>query len=68
MYAEPTYREVSKEEFFASVGQMNVHPSIQGRYPYTALWMTPIGSIQGKTVDYIPEGKALPLTRYYARA
>ena len=68
MHVEPTWREVSKEEFFVTVGQLNVHLSIQGRYPYTALWNTPMGHVKGKTVDYIPEGKALPLTRYYAPA
>ena len=34
-------RAVTKEEFYAAVGRLNVHPQIQpGPYPYTSLWKT----------------------------
>ena len=64
-------RQVSKEEFFKIVGPQNVHPQIQNsNYPYTSLWKLQ-GSyasrevVVGKTVGVIPEGKALPITKYY---
>lgn len=31
-------RQVSKDEFFAKMNPLDVHPRIQGRYPYTSLW------------------------------
>ena len=50
------WRKVSKEEFFDSVKELNVHPEIQqGKFPYTSLWKTPIG-IVGKTVGVPPNG------------
>lgn len=58
-------KEVSKDEFFAVIGPQNVHPRIKGTYPYTCHFETPSSEIRGKTVDYIPDGEALPKTRYY---
>lgn len=51
--------EVTRKEFFQKIGKLDVHPSIVGSYPYTAIWKTPSGVERGKTVDYIPEGRAL---------
>jgi hypothetical protein len=31
-------REVSKDEFFATVGPLDVHPTIVTRFPYTSEW------------------------------
>lgn len=32
-------RPVTKDEFYAAIGNLNVHPQIQpGPYPYTSLW------------------------------
>lgn len=58
----PTYREVTKTEFFDAIDQLNVHPSPVGSFPYTFLWKTPRGSIKGKSVDRL--NPRLP-TRYY---
>ena len=60
------WREIPAEEFFDSVGSLNVHPQIQpGGYPYTSLWKTPMGQVKGKSVGhefgptryYVPEGR-----------
>lgn len=49
---------VTKDQFYASVGALNVHPHIlQGKYPYTMEWKTPSGQIMGKIV---PETGAYP--------
>jgi len=56
---------VSKKEFFAKVGVLNVHPQIQAPevYPYTELWKTPDGVVRGRTVG-LPDGG----TRYFIPA
>jgi hypothetical protein len=61
-------KEVTKEEFYKSVGPLNVHPHIIGNYPYTSIYQFPDRREHGRTVDYIPEGKALAETRYYLKA
>ena len=39
---------------------------VRGRFPYTVLFKyRATGTLFGKTVDYIPEGKALPESDYY---
>ncbi len=57
--------EVTKDEFYAAMGRMDVHPQPVGPYPYTSLFKTKSGEVLGKAVDYFPEGKALYETRYY---
>jgi hypothetical protein len=50
--------QTTKERFFATVGKMNVHPRIiNSKYPYTSDWMTPSGSLEGRTVDTVLNGK-----------
>lgn len=47
-------RQVSKDEFYAKVGPLNVHPQIQpGPHPYTCLWKLLSGDYRviGKSVD-----------------
>lgn len=61
---EPGWREVTKEEFFRVIGPQNVHPTPEGKYPYTSIYKTPSGRERGKSVGYIPEGKGLPEHRY----
>lgn len=59
-------REVSKDEFFATVGQMNVHPRIVGDYPYTSRFCSPDGIEYGRIVNALPEGRMWPvLSRYF---
>lgn len=58
-------REVSKDEFYAAMGPLNVTPVPTGPYPYTSLFKTPDGVTHGKAVGYYPEGSALPASRYF---
>jgi hypothetical protein len=46
------WHQISRDEFFSTVGKMNVHPQIQPpeKYPYISLWKTPMGQVTGKTV------------------
>jgi hypothetical protein len=45
------WKEVGAIEFYDVMGPLNIHPEIQpGRYPYTALWKTPLGEVRGETV------------------
>jgi hypothetical protein len=57
--------EVSKDEFFAGIGNQNVHPRIVGPWPYTSLFETPGREVRGKIVTIIPAGEALEVSRYY---
>lgn len=41
------FREVTREEFFRTVGQENVTPVPCGRYPYYNEWCTPDGYVRG---------------------
>ena len=62
-------RKVSKDEFYRSIGPLNVHPSIQhGNYPYTAIWKTQTGAQQvvGKTIGRTEGGRTV--TDYYLGA
>jgi hypothetical protein len=64
-YDEKKWREVTRDDFFATVGQLNVHPRIiSDGFPYTQDWNTPAGFIRGKSVDYILKGERLYRTQY----
>ena len=59
-------REVSKDEFFNTVGQLDVHPRPVGRYPYTSEWeMRHTRELKGRTVNSLPPGKGWPVTTTY---
>lgn len=58
------WREVTKEDFYSVIGPQNVHPRVEGKFPYTSIFVTPSGYERGKAIDYIPVGRALPETRY----
>ena len=58
------WREVSEAEFYRVIGPQNVHPSPQGKWPYTSLFQTPNREVRGKTVGYLPEGSGLEETQY----
>lgn len=45
------WREISRQEFFATVGKMDVTPYPHGRPPYTSNWKLRSGEIVGKVVD-----------------
>lgn len=59
-------RQVSKSEFYAAVGQLNVHPKIVSGFPYECQWIflnDPRGPLFGKTVDRVEGG--LTVTDYF---
>jgi hypothetical protein len=65
-------RQVTQEEFYEVInsGGLNVHPSIQGDYPYTSLWKfldyQKYGQVFGKSVGRYINGKnGLTTTDYY---
>lgn len=64
----PGWREVTKDEFYRAIGPQDVHPSPQGRWPYTSLFKTRAGVVRGKAEDYKPEGSGLTKTRYWLPA
>ena len=45
------FREVSEDQFFATVGQMDVHPRPVGPYPYTSHWKLRYGGTVGLSVS-----------------
>jgi hypothetical protein len=45
-----TTKQVTKDQFYAAIGPLNVHPCPIGEYPYTSEFKTPNGKIIGKTV------------------
>lgn len=53
-------RAVTKDEFFAAIGTLDVHPQIQpGPHPYTSLWkMRYGGGIVGKSVGRFEQGRS----------
>ena len=61
--------QVTKDQFYATVGQLNAHPHIVTSYPYTAEWriQDQVGyPMVGKTVDrYVNESKWPVETDYY---
>lgn len=59
--------EVTAKAFYDRIGPLDVNPYIQpGKYPYTSLWiLRDWRTVIGKSVGFIPEGKALEETRYY---
>ncbi len=63
-------RKVTSEEFYRKVGHLNVHPQIQGSWPYTSLWKLQgyqdAGRVVGKTVDVFKNGlNGLTRKEYY---
>jgi len=63
-------RKVTTEEFYRKIGPLNVHPQIQGSWPYTSLWKLidhrENGRVVGKSVDVFQNGvNGLTRTEYY---
>lgn len=49
-------RQVTKEQFYASVGSYNVHPYITSdKYPYTTEWRNSAGRVFGRMIPKIDE-------------
>lgn len=61
--------EVSKTEFYNSIGQLNVHPHIVSeKYPYTTEWRTPSGEVQGKSIPETGQYPHLYTKKYFILA
>lgn len=55
--------EVTKEQFFAKIGPLNVHPHIVGCYPYASEWRLQTGA--QAMVGWSRDGGTNEPTRYY---
>jgi hypothetical protein len=44
-------KEVTQEQFFKTIGPLNVHPHPVGNYPYTSIFLTPGRVEMGRIVD-----------------
>ena len=49
-------RETTKDEFFKFISPLNVHPSIEGKFPYTSIFKTPSGIERGRIVYSFTDG------------
>lgn len=63
-------RKVTIEEFYRKIERLNVHPQIQGSWPYTSLWKLQgyqdSGRIVGKSVAVFDNGRnGLTHNEYY---
>lgn len=60
-----TMQEVSKDTFYATIGEYNVHPYLSGAYPYTSEWHTPAGRIIGKVIPELDQRYAHLFTEHF---
>ena len=58
-------REVTEQEFFKTIGQLNCHPRPVGTWPYTSEFRTPNGVEVGRIVNTVEEGEVRPTSRYF---
>lgn len=58
-------RQVTQEEFYATIGPRDVHPHIVTPWPFVSIWRTPTREVLGRSEIYFPEGSALFKTRYF---
>ncbi len=56
-------REVTKEEFYATIGKLDCHPTPEGTYPYVSYFKLRDRTVVGKAVDEQVAGRIE--TRYY---
>ncbi len=62
-------KKVSRDEFYKTVGRLNVHPQIMTNYPYTSDWRLqsePMRQPVGRSVDRVEGG--VIVTDYYVAA
>lgn len=58
------HREVSKDEFFNAMNARDVIVSIEGRFPFTAIFETRGRLEAGRIVEFLPLVKGEPQKRY----
>ncbi len=59
--------KVSKKQFWDGIykGNLNVHPSLEGNYPYTSIFKFPDRREYGRIVETAIEGKHPPEKEYF---
>mgnify|MGYP006433359317 FL=1 len=58
--------QVTQREFDATILPLEVRLTITGKYgSRTFTYTTPSGEVKGKAIDYMPENKWPPQTKYY---
>jgi hypothetical protein len=58
-------KQVSQDEFYSVMCELNVHPHPIGKYPYEVVFKDPSGKIHGRCKDVIING--LVSTDYWIR-
>lgn len=53
--------EVTKDQFYAAIGPLNVHPTPEGPWPYKSVFKTPSGRVMG----WIQDGDHTKPSRYF---
>ncbi len=75
---QPGFRRVDKDEFYGTVGQLNVHPRPEfrtvrtdlfpeGRKLCTSYFMTWNQIECGRVIEVLPNDSALPVNTYYIK-
>lgn len=60
------YKEVTKNEFYGSVGQLDVTVNVRGNFPYTTLFCLRNREIKGKVIEkYAGENNTYPLQKKF---
>lgn len=58
-------REVTMDAFWLAIGLKNVHPTPEGKYPYTSVFYDPNRREHGRIVEELVNGRYPPVSRYY---
>ena len=58
-------KEVTKENFYKTVGPLDVVLSVKGKYPYTTLFQFRSGAEVGRIVGSFEHGKRYPVLENY---
>lgn len=58
-------QRVTASEFWQHIGHRDVHPSIEGNFPYTSRFLDRDRNEHGRIVQKIPEGSGLPVSEYF---
>jgi hypothetical protein len=59
--------EVSEAEFYKLAGSQNIHPRIDGRYPFTSVFLYPAGREFGRKI-WDGKNRHNPKYRFFCRS
>ena len=59
---------VSQEQFFATVGQMDVHPTPIGNYPYVSEWKLRDGRVVGLSKPDLAYASFKNVKKYFVKS